>query len=508
MSQLESILENSVLVIDEAHNLIKIIGDFYNILQEPPSASYNQTPMSKEKKLREKEDMKRYKEQTKLFIKFIHILRSPHKLMLLTGTPMRRRMSDIRYLINIAAGKTVVPWMRDEFELKYTEKTMTKQATEVLYITSKYIGLDNVLEDEDGAYYLKTQIDSYLEKLFFSMESFGSPINFIRSFVVEKITKMAVKKTKKLKLVQFKRSDNVMGKYVSFYKYSDTSEYYPKFRKQHEIVAYSDYQFNLLERYISSKLTDQESVEMGMNETFEEASFFKIQYEYLSDTQRLDYGRIIGNLGVEPPKFKAVLDHYKSVGYKKTLVYSNFYKSGILKMAEYLKSQGIEYYLYEPDLDSDTKNQIMAEFDSKETGIMLLHPDYFEGFSVLKVRFLHVLEPMMEYYKIEQLHTRVIRYNSHITLPKEDRQVTIIQWSSRSYNFFKKLLIKYNLVESWWNQAIDFIENILDIFVNTENELIDSAESNEVVLKRLQTFSKQLVLKIIPLYYPHVAFMV
>ena len=442
---------------------------------------------------KKKEDEKKYKEQTKLFIRFVHILRSPHKLMLLTGTPMRRDMSDIRFLINVAAGKTVVPWMRDEFEQKYTEKTATKQATEVLYIASKYIGLDlprNVLEDDDGAYYLKQQIDGYLDKLFFSMDAWGSPVNFVRSYIVDKITRMVTKRTRKFKFIQFKRSDNVIGKYVSFYKYSDISEYYPRFRKQEETVTYSDYQLNLLERYISNRLTDKEAVEMGMNENLEEASFFKQQYDYLSDLQRLDYGRIIGNLGQEPPKFKAILDHYKSVDYKKTLVYSNFYKYGTLKMAEYLKSQGIEYYLYEPDLDAETKNQIMEEFDSKETGIMLLHPDYFEGFSVRKVRFLHVLEPMMEYYKIEQLHTRVIRYNSHITLPKEERNVTIIQWSARSYNFFKKLLIKYNLVESFWNQAVDFIENILEIFVNPEKEIIDDAESNEKAFLEVADFFK------------------
>jgi hypothetical protein len=493
LEKLNNIVNGSILVVDEAHNLIKIIDDYYENLSNSNDYS-SDVPKTKDEKIRIAENEKKFKEYKKIFIYFIDIFKSPRKLMLLTGTPIISEISDIRYLINIAAGKTVVPWLESDFLDMYTEKTITKQVSDFLYIISNYIGLDmprDILEESDGYYYLNKSINNYLDKIFVNLESVGSPINFIRKFVVKEVSKMAHKQARKFKLVQLKRSDSTIGKYVSFYKYDNLSPYYPSFENKQQIVAYDDHQLNLLERYISDKLSDNEAVELGMNKDLQDAIFFKTQYSYIPRKKRLEYGRIIGNLGENPPKFVGILNHYLSENYKKTIVYSNFYESGILKLAAFLQKRNIQFHVYHPDLDQETKLKIMQDFDSKETGMMLIHPEYFEGFSVKKVRFLHVLEPLTEFYKVEQLQTRVIRYNSHVDLPKVDRNVVIFQWSSRSLNLFKKMLIKYNQINSFYNQGIDFIEHLLDIFVNPERQILDKLFMNQSTFQDVSDFFKQ-----------------
>jgi hypothetical protein len=491
LEELSNIINDSILVVDEAHNLIKIIDEYYDNLSN--SNDYESTPKTSEEKRRAIENEKKYVEQKKTFIYFINILQSCKKIMLLTGTPIISEISDIRYLINIAAGKTVVPWVDGDFKEKYTEKTITTQITDLLYIMSNYIGLDmprDLLDDEDGFYYLNSSINTYLDKLFLNIDTIGSPVNFIRKIIVKEISRVVFKQASKLKLSQLKRSDSIMGKYVSFYKYDNSSSSYPSFSLSDKTVSYSDHQLNILERYISNKLSDNEAVELGINKDLEDARFFKKQYNYFSTNKRNDYGRVIGNLGKNPPKFFGILNHYNSVNRSKTIVYSNFYESGILKLSEYLHENDINFYIYHPGLDPETKTKMIEEFDSQETGLMLLHPEYFEGFSIKKVRFLHILEPLTEYYKVEQLRTRVIRFNSHIELKEEDRNVVIIQWSSRSLNFFRKMLVKYNQIDSFYEQGIDFIENLLKIFINPEKIIMDDLYVNQSSFREISEFFK------------------
>jgi hypothetical protein len=493
IEKFQNTIKNSILIVDEAHNLIRLIDDYYENLGGE-NFTEGDRPKTKEEKSRIMERKKKAQNEKDLFVQFIDILKTPKKIMLLTGTPIISSIGDIRYLINISAGKTVVPWIQEDFLELYTEKTVTKQISDMFYIITKYIGMDmprNILEDEDGYYFLKSAINDYLDKIFITIDNIGSPINAIRYFLVKKIAKSVHKEARKFKLLQFKRSDSTIGKYVSFYKYDNFSEYYPSFEKKLFTVAYDDYQLGLLERYISNRLTDNEAVEMGLNKDLVDASFFKINYDYMSPKARLSFGRVIANMGEDPPKFTTILNQYISQNYKKTVVYSNFYESGILKFAKFLDKKNFKFFLYHPDLEQDVKLKVMKDFESTETGLMLIHPDYFEGFSVKKVRFLHILEPIMEFYKIEQLQTRVIRYNSHIELPKKDRNVTIIQWSSRSLNLFKKMLIKYNLVNSFYNQGIDFIEHLLDIFVNPESQILDEISTKSSTFKEVSNFLKQ-----------------
>jgi SNF2 family DNA or RNA helicase len=56
-------------------------------------------------------------------IALITKLQSTKKILLLSGTPIYNNLLDIRYLINIAAGKDIVPYLDSEFRKKYLKVT-------------------------------------------------------------------------------------------------------------------------------------------------------------------------------------------------------------------------------------------------------------------------------------------------------------------------------------------------------------------------------------------------
>lgn len=90
-------LKNNIVIIDEAHNLIEILQDKYNEI--------DYVILDEHAKKRTAKFMKDNLENQKKFIKFIEMFYKCKKILLLTGTPIINDTSDIRWLINIAAGK-------------------------------------------------------------------------------------------------------------------------------------------------------------------------------------------------------------------------------------------------------------------------------------------------------------------------------------------------------------------------------------------------------------------
>jgi len=103
----EKIIENSICVVDEAHNLYKIIEKLNDIPLEV-----------------QKDKNKKQIEIKPRLISFIDLLYSTEKILMLSGTLIRgTRLPDLRWLINIAAGKqkSVVSFEESEFLNKLDE---------------------------------------------------------------------------------------------------------------------------------------------------------------------------------------------------------------------------------------------------------------------------------------------------------------------------------------------------------------------------------------------------
>lgn len=87
--------------------------------------------------------------------------------------------------------------------------------------------------------------------------------------------------------------------------------------------------------------------------------------------------------------------------------------------------------------------------------MLLLHPDFYEGFSIEGVRHFHILEPILEYYKQEQLFYRAIRFKSHYHLSKKDRNVNIYIYHCGFNSLFSQFKRqKYQLIDWFKNDSL------------------------------------------------------
>ncbi len=265
-------------------------------------------------------------------------------------------------------------------------------------------------------------------------------------------------------------------------------------------VYYTNYQLDLYSRIID----DQESVNMNIGDNLLSAQLFKPPRfeDYIIEPN----GGIIGNLfnpinnfSEIPKKFIEILNMYingykeeslslpgafpgsnnskeKNINikpYESTMVYSNYYKSGLLLFAKYLDDNNIKYTIYEPSLSKNKQREILQDFQDKKITLLLLHSSYYEGFSINGVKIFHILDPIRQYHVKEQLFTRVIRYKSHTHLESDERHVHIIQWYCTMYNIFEKFKQSKSLIQlnaSKLNLIFDNIGGIDDKLINNINK--------------------------------------
>jgi hypothetical protein len=97
------------------------------------------------------------------------------------------------------------------------------------------------------------------------------------------------------------------------------------------------------------------------------------------------------------------------------------------------------------------KNKILNDFKSKKINILLLHPSQYEGISVEGVQHFHILEPLLEYYKQEQLLYRAIRFKSHSHLKKEKQLVNIYMYRCGFTKLFAKFKREKLKIIDWFN---------------------------------------------------------
>lgn len=449
-NDLASKIKGSIMVVDEAHNLIKILN------RVKPSVFTMKTEKEK----------KQYKKDISIYTTFVQMLNSSKKTLLLSGSPVIKDVNEIRWLINFAAGFRAVPYLESEFVDKYYKK-FDKRTMSSFTAFLQYLKFDNVdsflFREADRQSTVRSFIDEHLNLGF----------DEVKTGIMKYMAEKAILKTinyyiqnynyDSLNLVKIQHDG--WGKYVSFYKYDDNA-FHPTYELLNMPVLYTDYQLGLYYRLVKPdiELTDEETYNLGFFDSLASAELFRplnLETDYFWEFR----SGIIGNLGLVPNKFKEILKVYKNGlrhekvnvpggfkdtvsdsdsesdidEYASTVVYSNHFQSGLMMFAKYLDQEKISYTLFTPKLSKEKQNQILDDFKNKRITLILLHPSYFEGFSINGCRVLHVLEPVTEYYKKEQLFTRAVRYSSHTHLPHNQRNVKILQWYCTLTNLSDKI---------------------------------------------------------------------
>ena len=144
-----------------------------------------------------------------------------------------------------------------------------------------------------------------------------------------------------------------------------------------------------------------------------------------------NYGRVIGNLSVSnqiPSKFYRILKMMKRVDNKRVVIYSNFWEEGGMLMSDILIGANLKHGLYHPSAPQHVLQNILEAFEKGDIPIIIIHPSLTEGYTIRGARQLHIMEPMLSYAKQQQLVSRVVRFQSHSSLPLNERKLNVYMW--------------------------------------------------------------------------------
>ena len=229
----------------------------------------------------------------------------------------------------------------------------------------------------------------------------------------------------KKKVVKFSQ------KYVSYVDIPDNlKERFPKMTEKTVKHKYTLKQMDLFLKYVKGNISpkDYKQLDISVPENY------PVNFHKLLDEKRAIYehGLKIGNI-YNTPKFQFILENIKSNRDKKIAIYSNFVKTGGLLLSQFLKDNNIDHLFL-----TDAKD--VSTFNGKKTNVIILHPKFSEGLSLLKVRYFHILEMPETLSKYEQIKARVNRLDSHASLDEKDQNCTIFTHVMESNPVLRKVL--------------------------------------------------------------------
>lgn len=468
-------MKGEIIIIDEAHNLI------YSIISKNMSVK-----------------------------SIISLLGTCEKVLLLSGTPMYKDYMDIVYLINIAAGKTVLPYNNSEFRKLYYKEDKFKKAfygyykpivvniNEILKMSTIFIKLTHL--EIFQIINIPPLIKNIGNRLYEVLEFFSvdGVMNNIRSFThtidnkyivlsiyVILLVNMYIYITKNLyeyKINEIKYFDtekfaNIIEPYVSVYKNPSDRINFPEINIETKYSPYNSYQMAMWISLTQDELSIDTIKKLNMT-TIEDVEYYA---KKINIKEYLNKGTSIGNLnnGKEfSPKFYKILEISSG---KRTVIYSSFLNNGINQFRDFLDNYKISYLYLDVDASNDEKNKILSKFKGSTT-FLLLHPSYSEGISIYGAEQFHLMEPVDSYSKREQVISRVARYDSHLHLSPKRRKVDIYQWVCETKTILSKMNKIKISIQKWLqlNSEILYTKNYLKF---DQNMTPDS-----IVLKKVKQY--------------------
>ena len=417
--------KKSIVIIDEAHKLVDLVQS-----SAKENAPYSQLYLS---------------------------LRKAYKILALTGTPIFSELTDIAYLANLVSGKDLLTIEVPKFNHQYTRIKPFTSLFRGYFTESKLVLIAFPLLFSFG--FASWAAAWGLSKLgFLTMAG-----TFMLPFVVNETNP-----TDKVAFREFKASalKSFTEKYISFYEVKEEKHLYPKPTLINHQIEYTEAQsrmfldfadesmntdalkallvdekYRLNDKYIQLHKFNIQKVLLSKKESGREIGNIPIYiprdpkkindgiyYPYRTDRSNMIYSK---KILIEPSKFEEI---YKIIKEKpgKVVIYSNYFKNGVLQFVDFLKRKGMinSHLILTPDDSVTQQVNIINLYNSGKKRILLLHPDITEGVSLEGTEQLHILEPIKNIALLEQVIGRVIRLNSHASLPKARRKVDVHLWES------------------------------------------------------------------------------
>jgi len=346
------------------------------------------------------------------------------KLVLATGTPYVEDIASSHVLLNLAAGKPVIPSDPDVFSRKYMNVSKTASA---LYGWILPIG-EHIFK---GVIFNRLVVNYLLvvyAHFFGGRHAVKGVTAFIITSLLWKIAYLSTAEARRdLRILDARKFAHDVSPYLLIFDPfksdgKDVVQHFPIPLDMVEYTTLNSYQLLQLQRMAKNKLDFDLLKSMQVVKNQEEMAAF---VQRLADQQKLmdNMGRMAGNLakpGQQPKKFVRILKMHE-ITPMPTVVYSNFERGAEL-FIEAVAADGrynAKVYSSRADLDEALARRI---------DFLILPPASTQGIDLPGILRMHILEPVSDAATFSQLRARIIRYIHNAT---ERKEVQIIQWVAK-----------------------------------------------------------------------------
>ena len=217
---------------------------------------------------------------------------------------------------------------------------------------------------------------------------------------------------------------------------SIVNKYVEKLRDKYTIyISFKNTDGNLLDNEEEEDEAKAGEQEEETEEGEEESVYIKFGTNWIDDDLFFSsYDNILINLS---RKYVALLTNIASRINTKHVIFS-FFKTGIgfETIGKLLKKANISYAVFSGDIDDNERRRVIEVFNSPENregkimNVLLVTEAGAEGISLLETNNIHILESSTKEHKITQAIGRVARIYSHAKLPKIRQYVNVWRYWS------------------------------------------------------------------------------
>jgi hypothetical protein len=158
----------------------------------------------------------------------------------------------------------------------------------------------------------------------------------------------------------------------------------------------------------------------------------------------------------------------------RAVVFSNFIRAGLDPYAAALRKDNIPYGMFHGALGDVQRKQIVNDYNTGKSRVMLLGPAGGEGISLKGTRLMQLLDPHWNETRNHQAIGRGIRFDSHSDLPEDQRNVKVQRFVSQLPEGWK-----HRLFTRLWQRKPDTersrpgVDTYLERLANRKEQLND-----------------------------------
>jgi hypothetical protein len=117
---------------------------------------------------------------------------------------------------------------------------------------------------------------------------------------------------------------------------------------------------------------------------------------------------------------------------KKAIIYSNFIDAGIKPYAAALARDGIPAGVFHGGVPLTKRRQVLDDYNAGKIRALLLGPAAAEGISTKGTSLIQLLDPHWNEARLQQAKGRGLRFDSHMDLPEELKNVAVQRYLNQS----------------------------------------------------------------------------